>query len=254
MARRRSGLLPFTLTEVLALLFFALALALVREASQRAEAEERAAKNQALEAAFGPLGPEGAAALVSVLTQGGRSVPEDFDELVRDARMAVEARETLERLAEETGDAALGEPQDITERIEQLLDSNRNLRGQLANLQRRAGSGLDHPPCWADERGRPEYAFRITLRDGTVDVEPIWPPHREDDARRTPGMTAAPGTVLTLADFERRAAPIFAWSRRQDPECRHMVRVVDRVPADEKDVFIDELLAVERYFYKYLVR
>ena len=37
-------------------------LALVREASQRAEAEERAAKNQALEAAFGPLGPEGAAA------------------------------------------------------------------------------------------------------------------------------------------------------------------------------------------------
>ena len=65
-------------------------------------------------------------------------------------------------------------------------------------------------------------------------------------------MTAAAGQGLTYAELRRRALPILRWSQRQDPPCRHFVRILDRVDGG-KNAFKAGMLTVEGYFYKLLV-
>jgi hypothetical protein len=65
-------------------------------------------------------------------------------------------------------------------------------------------------------------------------------------------MREVAGQGLTYHEFSRRALPILRWSQRQEPGCRHFVRILDRVDGG-KDAFKAGLLTVERYFYKLLV-
>lgn len=298
MRSRQSQVLPFTLTELLVLLFFVLALALLFEGIRRVRAEERIAENEELVELAERLGSDRAEAWAEIIEQSGRDVPEDFDELVRSVQESSVSREALQgQLVEDGMDssqvqtmsteelldsvvqkaerarreveilrATAGFGGDAQARIESIVEDLRDveraqqqleqekddLQNQVTYLQRRVGNGLDHPPCWADSQGRPEYAFEVTLRTGTIDVRPVWPSHRADDARRVPGMLSVPGDNLSLSEFARRAFPVFEWSTQQNPECRHFVRIRDRVEGG-KDPFKEALLTVERYFYKLLL-
>lgn len=290
MSRRRRQVLPFTLTELFVLLFFALALALVREMRERRAAEEAATENEVLAAAARPLGPEGMRELTRILVRGGEDFPDDFRELTREIRERDRARRDLRSHLREAGldsgyvdtastpalvDSARalhdrareeadalaaasdlsGEERSIvramTDSLADLARDRRALQGQVGYLRARIGNGLDHPPCWADESGEIEYAFEVTLRTSTVALRPIWPGHRRADAERIPGMLDAAGPRLDYDEFARRALPIFAWSRRQRPECRHFVVVVDSV-AGGKEAYKHGLSTVERFFYKRL--
>lgn len=191
-------------------------------------------------------------------------------ELIRELAETNRAlNERTERLAELAGLAGLEEElhagaagleanglspaERVLAETERLDRENRELRAQLANLMRRSGgTGVDHPPCWADADGRIEYAFEATLHTGRVDLRPVWPSHRDRDARGIPGMTVAAGQWMTFAEFRRRAEPILRWSRQQEPSCRHFVRIRDRVDGG-KEAFKTGLLTVEDYFYKLLV-
>jgi hypothetical protein len=285
---RRAQVLPFTLSELFALLFFALALALAYQTLKRQQLEEEA---RALEEAVRPLGVAQTRAVAQLLAQQGGAIPEDFQELVRRVERSQEVRPQLESALRAAGvdsstiahattqellEALVRRQQDAAARADALTQAagldgdgaaaleraaeqraaaereNRELRGQVAYLSRRAGTGMDHPPCWADEHGRPEYAYEARIHTHHVDLIAVWPPHRAVDARSTPGMLDAPGTGLGYAEFSRRALPVFQWSRAQDPQCRHFVRIVDRVEGG-KEPFKHGLLTVERYFYKLLV-
>jgi hypothetical protein len=285
---RRAQILPFTLSELFALLFFALALALAHQSLRRQQLEERA---QAMEEAVRPLGVAQTRALAQLLVQQDGAIPEDFLELVRRVERAQEVRPLLESALRQAGvDSAVVAHSTTEELLDKLarmqqeaesraqalaqvagLDGNgadaiaqltreketfeqqaRDLGGQVAYLRGRVGSGVDHPPCWSDPSGRIEYAFEARIHTGHVDLIAIWPSYREAAARGIPGMRDAPGTNLTYAEFSRRAAPIYDWSREQTPECRHFVRIVDRVTGG-KDPFKHGLLTVERFFYKLLV-
>lgn len=294
----RDRVLPFTLTELLALLFFALALALAFQWMKRNEAETEIAENREIIDATRQLPPEARASLAGILTNAQDSIPEDFRDLSRrlesnettrqrvaqalresgmdSSRVEASSTEALldslaARLAAERAKAeALAEESQVPDSARDPLDrmarqlgsardslrmceeQSANTRNQLANCQRRVGNGLDHPPCWADEFGRIEYVYETTVHTNTVTVEAIWPPGREDDARIVPGMLALPGDSLSYQEFARRALPVFAWSQRQNPECRFFVRIVDEVDGG-KQAFKDALLTVERFFYKYLV-
>jgi len=189
-----------------------------------------------------------------------------LEEATREVEDRVERLERFAGLREDAAKAGVSTEERLLDESERLLDEterldreNRDLRAQVANLVRRTGAGdgsggtgVDHPPCWADAEGRIEYAFEATLHTTRVDLRPIWPPHRDRDAREILGMREVAGQGLTYHEFSRRALPILRWSQRQEPGCRHFVRILDRVDGG-KDAFKAGLLTVERYFYKLLV-
>lgn len=251
MKEKGSQVLPFTLTEVLALLFFVLALALADQIVKRAEADRAA---QPLE----PLGEENTAALVSMLLEGQEEFPDDFEELVRTVQSVEQSRERMIEVLRREGvpsevldSASLQQLVDsIYHRNERMRQASRDLRSQLEYLRDR-GDGMDHPPCWPDGSGNPEYAFEVTLHTETVDVSPVWPDHRNDDAARIDGMLQVSGETIPYERFSQDARPILEWSKRQTPECRHFVIVRDSVDGG-KEAFKNGLLTVEESFYKYL--
>jgi hypothetical protein len=123
-----------------------------------------------------------------------------------------------------------------------------DLRGQVAYLRKRldARGGRDFPPCWADANGTVQYLFDIEIQPGGLRIAPGWPPEREADARRLPGIAALTPATLPLPAFRDAVAGIHAAS--VDARCRHYVRLTNRV--SDLDTFNRYRFAVEDYFYK----
>lgn len=127
---------------------------------------------------------------------------------------------------------------------------NSDLRGQVAFLKNRldARGGRDFPPCWADESGKVEFLFAIELQSDSIDVVPAWPARRQSDAQLLPAVSEIVASPLTHAGFAERMKGILDWSKRQDPQCRHYVRlkssISDAVRSDRAR------LMVENHFYK----
>jgi hypothetical protein len=286
--RGKGQVLPFTLSEVFTLLFFALALVLVYEVYRARERERESKETEEIKDALIPLGSEGTKTLVDIMKGAQDSIPNDWQELVRTVQRASDERQRLQQelrrlmpgstWADTASDAqlldsliascdrasvageSLAEAMGLPESERNVLDSlagmvsilrreSRNVRGQLEYLRERCG--LDHPPCWADRNGRPEYAYEVEMMTGAVSVLPIWPTDRSADADTIPGMLDLPGVRLPYPEFIRRAIPVFEWSTRQTPECRHFVVIVDHVEGG-KEAFKEALLTVERFFYKLL--
>ena len=179
---------------------------------------------------------------------------EDFNELVRQiAQCERRIKKLQSQLVESEGKMA-GMKAEVEEvRVEEASMERqiRTLRGQIKHFERRFGrGGVDFPPCWCDETGRPEYIYSICIGELNLCVEPAWPDYRKPDLKQIPGCREIIASDLTLAEFRKRAAPILEWSKKN--ECRHYVIIRDTT--ESKKAFKQKLLAVEDYFYKYLVR
>ena len=99
----------------------------------------------------------------------------DMDESALDS-VIIELEE-LQELAElrereqdvaELAELALTDVADLVEALDSIAVLEREksqLRGQLANLQRKCGN--DYPPCWVvdEEIGRPDYIYDITIHE-----------------------------------------------------------------------------------------
>lgn len=137
---------------------------------------------------------------------------------------------------------------------EQARKENAGLRGQVAFLRNRldARGGRDYPPCWADEAGKVEFLFAIELRPDAVVIAKAWPSTREADAMALPGVAEALAQSHAFNAFRAAVQPVFSWSKKQDPECRHYVQlrstISDAVQSDRAR------LMVENYFYKVELR
>jgi len=109
---------------------------------------------------------------------------------------------------------------------------NSDLRGQVAFLKNRldARGGRDYPPCWADESGKVEFLFAIELQSESIAVLPAWPARRQSDAQLLPGVSEILAGPLTHVGFAERMASILDWSKRQEPQCRHYVRLKSSIP------------------------
>lgn len=138
--------------------------------------------------------------------------------------------------------------------VETLTKENSDLRGQLENYKRRleARGGRDYPPCWADLTGVPQFLFNVDIRPDSIVIREGWSPSREQDARALPGVDRMLANPLTHGEFTAAAQGILDWSKRQNPECRHYVRLsnsmTDAVQSDRTR------LMVENFFYKSEVR
>lgn len=243
--QRHAFLFSMTLTELVLILFFLLLLLSSWRLKKADEAQ------QTIELAQTLLHDESLRALLAYREE---NPDEDFRRLVRVLENP-KLREVVEYFEEdpEAKLSALAEAADAAREIRgelaRLRATNRNLSGQVQNLRRRTGSGFGLPPCWTRPDGSIEYLFRVTVKEEDLDAEPILPPHRLAEFEAIPGAPALPGSSLRPEEFQRRAEAILAWSKRQDPECRHYVRIVDR--AQTKNGYKQKRLLIENYFYKY---
>jgi multidrug efflux pump subunit AcrA (membrane-fusion protein) len=145
-------------------------------------------------------------------------------------------------------------------KIEQVLQQEKKisqqlhlLKGRLAYSQKKLkNSGLGYPPCWADpQSGAVEYLYTITLYEQVMLIEAAWPDYRKADLNLIPDAEKLVGQKLDQQQMRKLVKPIFNWSKSH--ECRHFIRIKDQKETS-KQAFKQQMLVIEDYFYKYLVR
>jgi len=135
--------------------------------------------------------------------------------------------------------------------VQTVLKENADLRGQMANMRKKfdaIGRGLDHAPCWTDEAGNIEYLFKVELDEGSIVVLPDWPDRRSKDAAQLPGVSELTSGPLSPERFRSASKLILDIGKRQDPQCRHFVKIDNKIEARRQ---ADQArLMVENFFYK----
>lgn len=112
------------------------------------------------------------------------------------------------------------------------------------------GRGTEHPACWTNEDGKPEYIFTTRLTSTGVVVRDNALPHRREQQALLPLSGIGFDHELNAAEFLRQMRPLFDWCRRQSPECRFFVEVVDETQPEEKSTYKRLLRTVgDRFYY-----
>lgn len=178
------------------------------------------------------------------------SQPEDILKTLVETKETQQENERLKQIIEALNDkiTALEEIKIVQDL---LKDSNDNLRSQIAFYKRKLenNGGRDYPPCWVSDDGKVEFLFSVTLYEDNIDVVPAWPKHRENAARKLPNLNNIIANHHSFSTFSNQVTPILNWSKQQDPECRHYVRIKSNIQSAVKSDRIR--LMVENYFYKY---
>jgi len=177
--------------------------------------------------------------------EASKAEQEELESELAALRKTLEAgRETLEKGAS------------LIDRVREIEQEKENLRRQILNLQRRArAGGLDHPPCWPDEQGKPEYAFQVVVHEHGLTVTPVWPDARAEEAGKlTGGWRREESRTMSLGEFKQVLWVFREVGEAATPECRHFVEVVDATGPTAKAEWKSGLAAVEDVFYKLLVR
>ena len=164
---------------------------------------------------------------------------------------SIEKRRGIEKLTKDLGATDFDNPEQfLANKINEKSKEASNLKGVVKNLQQKCLKGVDHPPCWANGDGHIEYIYTITLYEETLYIEKAWPDERISDLEFIPGASNIINTDYSITSFGQAVAPVYDWS--VDNECRHFVRIKDNT--NTKKAFKRNLLTVENYFYKFLLR
>ena len=259
-----------TLTELIIILFFLLALLALVAISQREdkialyETQLRVLDESPVEALKKLEYVEPLKKWIDTHT------PEELDSafktLVEDGQIRLnltELREELEGTRQrnsaysQTIEKQEREIRSLANQLQIFVSKSSDMKGQLASVQRqivRAGKGgAELPPCWPS-RGthKPEYIFNVKLLTGNrLHVTPAWPEHRSDEAIKIPGVAELAIGTMEQAHFNRYARQVRDWGRNQDIACVHFVKISNVSGLDVK-TFKRNLLNVENYFYKWL--
>jgi len=141
-------------------------------------------------------------------------------------------------------------PEELRAFSDRLARELESTRAQLQEcLKTNPGNGLEHPACWANPQGKPEYIFDVALQSSSITVHDNAIPHRADDQARLPIAGLRFDRELTPAEFLVATRPLFLESERQ--QCRFFVQIFDRTAADEKAIYKRQLRTVGQHFYYY---
>lgn len=138
---------------------------------------------------------------------------------------------------------------DARKQLKKVLMDNKNLTGQVENLS----NGLEFPPCWATEKGKAQYTYRVTVHDDSIHVSSIYPSSRKESYLSLMETDFSDEKIL-LADFRSLFNIFYITSVNSVPECRFFVRVNDATSSSSKNEWKEGLKTVESIFYKYLVQ
>lgn len=141
----------------------------------------------------------------------------------------------------------------LIQQSQQSAQELQSLKGRVAYMQKKLkNSGLGYPPCWADpQTGAVEYLYTITLYEHNMRIEAAWPAYRKVDLDLIPGAKKLSGQRVDQYQLQKKVQPVFAWSKARG--CRHFVRLKDD-KSTSKAAFKRQMLIIEDYFYKYLIR
>jgi hypothetical protein len=141
-------------------------------------------------------------------------------------------------------------PEELRAFEDRVVRELESTRAQLQEcLMTKLGNGLEHPACWANPQGKPEYIFDVALQSSSITVHDNAIPHRADDQARLPLAGLRFDEELTNAEFLTATRPLFLESERQ--QCRFFVQIFDRTAADEKATYKRQLRTVGQHFYYY---
>jgi hypothetical protein len=125
-----------------------------------------------------------------------------------------------------------------------------NLKGRLAYAEQKLTSssrGTEKPACWADQAGKPEYIFDVTLRSRSLVIRDNALPNRRSEEAKLPIQQIRFDADLTQDEFRAQTRQLFQWSEKE--QCRFFVRIVDQTATHEKDIYKRQLRMVGEHFY-----
>ncbi|MDP3296577.1 MAG: hypothetical protein Q8N09_03135 [Thermodesulfovibrionia bacterium] len=224
---------------------------LIRKIDTQAENEHLKQKIENLEAEL------------SILTEIKNMIQKkaDKDNILQEEIMtALALKNQLKKITEKEGGDNNNE-QNLLEKIKDFDKYNtekdnelKDIRGQLAFFQKQleAHGGRDYPPCWVNETtGEIQFFLDIAISDEGLITKKAWSLEREEDALKLPGIDnfIRESPLQSLTEFKEKAFPIYQWSRKRNPECRHYVYI--KSTATQAPLERRLRWGVEDFFYKY---
>lgn len=164
----------------------------------------------------------------------------------KDAAQA--AKDIAKKIGEGMG---IKNPKLLNEKLKELADQAQkieDLMGQNEYLVQRAGKGFGVQPCWV-ENGRTQNILDVVLElEGVrVGIPSNLPPSRLKQMQDLPSIELATRDFIPYRELEKSFGPILAWSKRQEPECRHYVSIESNIL--QTKVSTPKRLQVTGYFY-----
>ena len=175
----------------------------------------------------------------------------DINNLI-DSLGGKDAAQAAKDIVKKIGDGmGIKSPELLNKKLKELAGQAQkidDLMGQNEYLVRRAGKGFGVQPCWV-ENGRTQNLLAVVLElDGVqVSIPSSLPPSRLKQMQDLPGIELATRNLIPYRELERSFGPILAWSKQQDPECRHYVSIESNIP--QTKVSTPKRLQVTGYFY-----
>ena len=163
-----------------------------------------------------------------------------------------DAAQAAKQVAKMVGEGFdIKDPELIQKKIKELSDQAQKIKDLIAQNQRlvqKAGKGFGVQPCWI-ENGRQQNLLDVVLElEGVrVSIPAKLPPNRLNQLKDLPGIELATRSFIPYQELEKSFGPILAWSKKQDPECRHYVSIESNIP--QTKVSTPKRLAVTGYFY-----
>ncbi|MDL2060124.1 hypothetical protein MUN46_009275 [Mesosutterella sp. AGMB02718] len=149
-------------------------------------------------------------------------------------------------------------PQDDSKVPQTLSECKKTLEGVNSKLKYCKRAGLDVPPCWLTQEGRPQYLFEVTLLpENKVVINRAWPEERQQQVDRIPSIEALKplfGEPIPMGRFLPIEERILQYSKTADEgqACRYFVRLRNRIP--DSDSAVKARHQIEHGFYKYEIR
>ncbi len=163
--------------------------------------------------------------------------------------MALAAKNVAKKVGEGMG---IKDPKELSEKIKELASQGQKINDLMAQNEymRRSGKGSGVVPCWVDQKGRAQSLLAVTLEpDGVKIGIPIaLPEERMKQMLDLPGIELATREFIPYRELENSFGPILAWSKKQEPECRHYVSIRSNIP--QTKLSTPKRLQLEGYFYK----
>jgi hypothetical protein len=128
-----------------------------------------------------------------------------------------------------------------------IVEADREkLRQQLDGFMRN-GNGLTYPPCWPAAKGKTEYMFDVTAKDGGLVVRDAFPPTKRGDPAWKYVDSFPRDVVINERLFSDATVRLLAYSNQQN--CRFYNILRDDTARESKDRYKQLRALVEGHFY-----
>lgn len=164
-----------------------------------------------------------------------------------------EALDQFERAVEKAKKE--GTPDALVKELEKQSFQIANQDGQLKRYEaqlKNAGLGKGERPCWVKPDGTVEFLYDVVLGSRGIRMREYNYPGRNRERALLPLPKVNPNEVLSEEEFLRRTAPVYMSSLATN--CRFFVVIYDATGPAQKELYKQQLSAVEGHFYKRLDR